>query len=119
MDGEEILVKTGLSGVSHEGAMKNLESEIPDWDFSKVRAEAHEAWNHELSSLIVETNNKKQKEIFYTSLYHTLVSPTLFDDVTREYRGMDGKVHQLAPGSHNYSTFSLWDTYRALTHCSH
>ena len=112
-EGEVIFVKAGLSSVSAEGAMKNLEAEIPDWDFDKVRAQAHAAWNRELSTLIVDSDNQKQKEIFYTGLYHTLVAPTLFDDVDGQYRGMDGKVHQLPPGQHSYSTFSLWDTYRA------
>ncbi len=110
---EVILVKTGLSGVSAEGALKNLDAEMPDWDFAKVKAQAHTAWNHELSSVVVDSPNERHKEIFYTSLYHALVAPTLFDDVDGQYRGMDGKVHQLPFGLHNYSTFSLWDTYRA------
>ena len=112
-DGEVVYVKTGLSSVSAEAAMKNLDAEIPAWDFAKVKAAAHAAWQHELSSITVQSTNQKQLEIFYTSLYHTMVSPTLFDDVDGQYRGMDGKVHQLAGGEHNYSTFSLWDTYRA------
>jgi predicted alpha-1,2-mannosidase len=112
-DGEAILVKTGLSSVSAEGALKNLEAEIPGWEFDRVRAKAHEAWVRELSALRVEGGTEKQKEIFYTGLYHALVAPTLFDDVDRQYRGMDGKLHTLAAGEHNYSTFSLWDTYRS------
>ena len=98
-EGEVIFVKTGLSSVSAEGAMKNLNAEIPDWDFAKVREQAHAAWNHELSSVIVDSENEKHKEIFYTSLYHTLLAPTLFDDVDGQYRGMDGKVHQLSAGA--------------------
>ncbi len=112
-EGEVVYVKTGLSSVSAEAAQKNLDAEIPAWDFAKVKAAAHSAWQHELSSITVQSTNQKQLEIFYTSLYHTMVSPTLFDDVDGQYRGMDGKVHQLASGEHNYSTFSLWDTYRA------
>ena len=111
--GETILVKTGISGVSVEGALKNLKSEIPDWDFEKVRQRAHAAWQRELSRVRIETKNEKHKEIFYTALYHSLIAPTLFDDVDGQYRGMDGKLHSLAAGAHNYSTFSLWDTYRA------
>jgi predicted alpha-1,2-mannosidase len=111
--GEIIYVKTGLSCVSADAAIKNLDAEIPGWDFDKVKAEAHLAWQHELSAISVESSNQKHKEIFYTSLYHALVAPTLFDDVDGQYRGMDGKVHQLEAGLHNYSTFSLWDTYRA------
>lgn len=113
-EGEIVYVKTGISGVSAEAAMKNLNAEIPAWDFAKVRAQAHTSWQHELSSITIESNNQKHKEIFYTSLYHAMVSPTLFDDADGQYRGMDGKVHQLPRGLHNYSTFSLWDTYRAV-----
>ncbi|MGA2302513.1 MAG: GH92 family glycosyl hydrolase [Candidatus Acidiferrum sp.] len=112
-EGEVILVKVGLSGVSTEGAMKNLEAEIPSWDFDKVRHDAHEAWQRELSRIRIKTSNRIHREIFYTSLYHTKVAPTLFDDVDGQYRGMDGEVHRLPHGLHNYSTFSLWDTYRA------
>ena len=111
--GEVIYVKVGLSGVGVEGAMKNLDQEIPGWDFDKVRRQAHEAWQRELSKVAVETSNSNQREIFYTALYHTMMAPTLFDDVDGQYRGMDEKVHKLPAGEHNYSTFSLWDTYRA------
>ena len=110
---EVILVKTGISGVSVEGARKNLEAEIPGWDFGKVRHAAHNAWNQNLSRIKIQTANDRHRRIFYTSLYHMLVAPTLFDDVDGQYRGMDGEVHQLQKGQHNYSTFSLWDTFRA------
>ncbi len=112
-EGEVIYVKTGISGVSVDGAIKNLEAEIPDWNFDRVRQAAHEAWRKELSRITIETSNQRHREIFYTSLYHMMVAPTLFDDVDGQYRGMDGKVHRLPTGLHNYSTFSLWDTYRA------
>ena len=112
-EGEILYVKTGLSGVSAESALKNLEAEIPGWDFDGVRSRARAQWQRELSSILIEGGSQKQKEIFYTSYYHAMVSPTLFDDVDGRYRGMDGKVHELPPGQHNYSTFSLWDTYRA------
>lgn len=112
-DGETILVKTGLSGVSIEGAQRNLQSEIPAWDFDKVRRDAYSAWSKNLSKIRITTSNLRHKRIFYTALYHMMVAPTLFDDVDGSYRGMDGKVHQLPTGLHNYSTFSLWDTYRA------
>jgi predicted alpha-1,2-mannosidase len=111
--GEVIFVKTGISGVSAEGALKNLDAEIPDWDFDRVRRAAHQSWQRELSRIRIETSNQKHKEIFYTALYHLMLAPTLFDDVDGQYRGMDGEVHQLPSGFHNYSTFSLWDTYRA------
>jgi predicted alpha-1,2-mannosidase len=112
-DGEVILVKTGLSGVSGEAAQTNLEAEIPGWDFDKVRRDAHTAWSKNLSRIKITTSNARHRRIFYTGLYHMMVAPTLFDDVDGQYRGMDGKVHRLPAGLHNYSTFSLWDTYRA------
>src|SRR5438067_4056620 len=111
--GEVIYVKTGISGVSVEGALKNLETEIPDWEFAKVRQAAKQSWQRELSRIRIESSNQKQKEIFYTALYHMMAAPTLFDDVDGQYRGMDDKIHRLPPSLHNYSTFSLWDTYRA------
>jgi len=113
LPGEVILVKTGISGVSIAGALENLEKEIPAWDFESVRRAARDSWQRELSRIRIESSNQTQQEIFYTSLYHLMVAPTLFDDVDGRYRGMDGKVHQLPAGFHNYSTFSLWDTYRA------
>ena len=112
-DKEVISVKTGISGVSEDGARKNVATEIPDWDFEKVRHIAHAKWNANLSRIKVEMPTARHKTIFYTALYHLLCAPTLFDDVDGQYRGMDGKVHHLPVGAHNYSTFSLWDTYRA------
>jgi predicted alpha-1,2-mannosidase len=110
---EKILVKTGISGVSVEGSQKNLVAEILSWDFEKVRQDAHNAWQRELSKISIETTNSKHREIFYTALYHLMVAPTLFDDVDGQYQGMDGTAHSLAPGAHNYTAYSLWDTYRA------
>ncbi|MFZ0734267.1 MAG: GH92 family glycosyl hydrolase [Candidatus Sulfotelmatobacter sp.] len=112
-EGETILVKTGLSGVSIEGAQRNLQSEIPAWNFDRVRSDAYSAWSKNLSKIRISTSNLRHKRIFYTALYHMMLAPTLFDDVDGNYRGMDDKVHQLPGGLHNYSTFSLWDTYRA------
>jgi predicted alpha-1,2-mannosidase len=111
---EVVLVKTGISGVSVEGAAANVMAEARGWDFDGVREAAHAAWQRELGRVQVSSDDRKYLEIFYTGLYHMMVAPTLFDDVDGRYRGMDGKLHQLAKGSHNYSTFSLWDTYRAL-----
>ena len=111
--GEIVYVKVGISAVSIEGAMQNLDREIAGWDFPAVRQAAHAAWTRELSKILIEGGDRKQREIFYTALYHTMSAPTLFDDVDGKYRGMDGQVHQLPAGAHNYSTFSLWDTYRA------
>ena len=112
-DKEVISVKTGISGVSDEGATKNLAAEMPDWDFDKIRRAAHDAWNQNLSRIKVEMPTARHQTIFYTALYHMFVAPTLYDDVDGQYRGMDAKIHQLPKGSHYYSTFSLWDTFRA------
>jgi len=111
--GEQILVKAGLSGVSTEGAQKNLAAEIADWDFARVQRAAETQWRKELGKIQVETSNLDQKTVFYSALYHTMLGPTLFDDVDGRYLGMDGQVHQLDKGQRNYTTFSLWDTFRA------
>jgi predicted alpha-1,2-mannosidase len=111
---EVIQVKVGLSGVNAEGALKNLQSEVPGWDFDSVRRAAHDAWERELGKIVIETSREDHRKIFYTSLYHALLAPTLFSDVDGQYRGMDLAVHTLPPGGQNYSTYSLWDTYRAL-----
>jgi len=110
--GEQIMVKFALSAVSTEGAVKNLETEIPGWDFDLVRKQADDAWNKELGRIAIEASEEK-KIIFYTALYHTFLSPTLFMDVDGQYRGLDHNIHQ-TEGFTNYTTFSLWDTYRAL-----
>ena len=111
---EVIQVKVGLSGVSAEGALRNLDSEIPGWDFDSVRNAASQAWERELRKILIETKREDRKRIFYSALYHTALAPTLFSDVDGQYRGMDLAVHRLPAGLNNYSTFSLWDTYRAL-----
>ncbi len=111
---EVVQVKTGISGVSIEGATANLKAEAPAWDFDGTKDAAAGRWRKELSRIKVSSEDTRSLEIFYTGLYHMMVAPTLFDDVDGQYRGMDGKVHMLAKGTHNYSTFSLWDTYRAL-----
>src|ERR1017187_5254863 len=85
---EAILVKTGISGVSPQAALKNLEAEIPDWDFAKVRQVAHAAWSKNLSRIRITTSNARHKRIFYTRLYHTMSTTTLFDDVDGQHRGM-------------------------------
>ena len=111
--GETILVKAGISGVSAEGAAKNVKTEIPAWDFEKVRKDARDRWAVQIGKIQVTTDNETHKRVFYTALYHLSLGPTLFDDVDSRYRGMDGSIHTLPAGHHNYTTFSLWDTYRA------
>ncbi|MBK8231961.1 MAG: GH92 family glycosyl hydrolase [Candidatus Eisenbacteria bacterium] len=109
---EPVLVKVGLSAVSVENARLNLEGEIADWDFERVRAEARAAWNQALGRVELEGATPTQRRIFYTALYHTLIQPNLYTDRNGEYRGRDGQVHR-AEGWTQYTVFSLWDTFRA------
>lgn len=108
---KRLLVKVGLSSTSIEQARKNLEAEIPGWDFDQVKTAAIEAWRQQLGKIEVTGGTLEQQRNFYTALYHTSIVPNLFSDVAGSYRGMDGTVHQ---SSHpQYTVFSLWDTYRA------
>ena len=109
--GQPLLVKTGLSAVSIENAVGNLMTENPSWDFSSVCRQATEAWNEELGKVTIYTDNEDDRMVFYTALYHTMVAPSVFSDVCGEYRGADGEVHE--GDFTNYTTLSLWDTYRA------
>ncbi|MFC4525932.1 GH92 family glycosyl hydrolase [Dyella halodurans] len=109
-----LLVKVGISAVDIEGALRNLDSEMPDWDFGRIQQAAADAWERELGRIRVQSPSASIMRNFYSSLYHTMLAPTLFSDVDGRYRGMDAVVHQLPAGQHNYSTYSLWDTYRAL-----
>ena len=106
-----LLVKTGLSAVSAENAKLNLEKEIPGWDFRQVAADADAAWNKELAKVNIETSDSTSRRIFYTAMYHTMTAPSVFSDVNGQYRGADGKVYD--GNFTNYTTLSLWDTYRA------
>lgn len=112
----ELLAKTAISPVNIEGAKNNLQAEIDDeiglWNFEAIKEMAHTKWNTELGKIKIETNNLSDKKIFYTALYHTMIAPSLFNDVNGDYRGADREVHQ-NPGHETYTTFSLWDTYRA------
>ncbi len=110
---EPVLLKVALSSVSTAGALLNLKTEIPHWSFDQVKAEGQALWNAELSKVKVETLAPGDKVNFYTALYHSFLSPTLYMDVDGKYKGLDQNVHQ-AEGFNHYTTFSLWDTYRAL-----
>lgn len=110
--GEKIGVKVGLSAVSMAGALANLQAEIPHKDFEKTRAEAYQSWEKELERIKIEAPADR-KVNFYTALYHALQSPVVYMDSDGRYRGIDQEIHQ-AKGFTNYTTFSLWDTYRAL-----
>jgi predicted alpha-1,2-mannosidase len=106
-----ILSKVAISSVSIAGAKNNLGSEIQEWDFENIRKQAKKTWEKELQKIEIE-GTKKQKTIFYTSLYHSLLIPNLFMDMDGKYRGTGLKIHQ-ANDFTNYTIFSLWDTYRA------
>ena len=110
---EPVVVKVALSAVSIHGARENLKREAPHWDFDKYRKEALQVWNDQLNRIRLQGASTKQKRIFYTALYHTMIAPYTYMDVTHRYRGMDDKIHK-ACGFDNYTCFSLWDTYRAL-----
>lgn len=109
-----LLVKVALSPVDVEGAEKNMEAELPGWDFDQVRAESADIWNKALNKIRIETNDPVVKKNFYTALYHTMIAPFAYQDVDGRYLGMDKKVHTAAAGYTNYTAFSLWDTFRAL-----
>jgi putative alpha-1,2-mannosidase len=141
-DPKEVLVKVGISSVSAEGALKNLDAEIKDFDFKQVQKQAKASWNTELSKIEVEggapplqqasqNNNspygyntparrsapavdygKTKQTIFYTALYHTMMAPNIYNDIDGQYRGLDGQIHT-AQGFNYYTVFSLWDTFRA------
>ena len=112
-EGEKINIKFALSSVSTEGAMKNLETEISGWDFNKTHKETRAKWNKELSKIEVTSLSEADRTTFYTALYHTCLSPILYEDVDGQYRGLDQNIHT-SEGFTNYTIFSLWDTYRAL-----
>ncbi len=106
-----VMAKVAISSVSIEGAMNNLKTELPGWEFEKIKTAATEKWNTELSRIDVESSDTKKLRIFYTALYHTAIVPNINQDVDGQYRGRDNNIHT-AKDFTNYSVFSLWDTYR-------
>lgn len=110
---KKVQLKVALSSVSCTNALANLKAEQPEWNFEKVRSDAEKRWNCMLSCVNVESGDERGKKIFYTSLYHMFIAPTLYADVNGEFRGHDDKIYK-ADYWTNYSTFSLWDTYRTL-----
>lgn len=104
-------IKVGISPVSYENALLNINKELPGWDFAATVAKANDQWNQELGRIVVKADPKTLK-VFYTAMYHSMIAPSLFDDVNKDYRGTDKKVYQ-NPDFINYTTWSLWDTYRA------
>ncbi|MGM9768833.1 MAG: GH92 family glycosyl hydrolase [Candidatus Cryptobacteroides sp.] len=111
-EGGAIMLKVAISPVDIDGARANMAAELPGWDFEKTRSDARAAWNRELSKISVNTDDEETRTIFYTALYHTMIQPSEFCDVNGDYRGADGEIHR-GNDFKTYTTFSLWDTYRA------
>jgi len=129
---EKIKIKFALSPVSTDGAMKNLETETPDWNFESVKREGQAAWDRELGKVAVKAEDRDEMVNFYTAMYHAFLSPTVYMDVDGNYKGLDQNIHEtpvmsgvlfgssptqrivVKQNTINYTTFSLWDTYRAL-----
>lgn len=111
--GEQLTVVTAISGTDAEGAAANLAAEAPHSDFDRYLAEATAKWNSMLGSIEIDTADPDERTVFYTALYHSLLAPVVFSDADGRYRGPDGEIHRCEPGHKHYSTFSLWDTYRA------
>lgn len=109
---EEIIVKFSISPVSQFNALLNMQTETPDWDFDQIKQTTQTQWNKELNKIWIEAADDI-KTNFYTALYHTFINPTVYMDVNGQYKGLDQEIHR-ADGFVNYTTFSLWDTYRAL-----
>ncbi|ATL49098.1 sugar hydrolase [Chitinophaga caeni] len=109
---KDLQFKVGISPVSSENALANIQAEIPGWDFAKVKEDAGKKWNDVLAKVSIETKDTAAKRTFYTALYHTMIAPALFNDHDGSYRGTDKEVYK-NPGFDNYSVFSLWDVYRS------
>jgi predicted alpha-1,2-mannosidase len=112
-EGEVIYARIGISAVSVDGARKNLEAEQPGFDFEKVREEAKATWNKELGKIAIESSDTSVLRTFYSSMYHVMTSPYLYQDADGKYRGQDQQIHE-GKGYEQYTVFSIWDTYRAL-----
>ncbi|MDR2954804.1 MAG: GH92 family glycosyl hydrolase [Prevotella sp.] len=111
-DKDELYIKVALSPTSIENAKLNMQTELAGWDFNQTIKNADNAWNEELNKILIATNDNAVKRTFYTALYHTMIAPSEFCDVNNDYYGADQKMHKNGAFK-NYTTFSLWDTYRA------
>ncbi len=112
-EGEKIAIKFALSPVSTKNALQNMMTETPGWNFEKIKKEGQNAWNKELQRVQVKMSSKEDMVNFYTAMYHSFLTPTTYQDTNGEYKGLDQNTHK-TDGFTNYTTFSLWDTYRAL-----
>jgi predicted alpha-1,2-mannosidase len=108
-----VLLKIGVSNISSEHALANIDAEIPGWDFGDIVRQANDKWERALSKIKITTRDSIRRKVFYTAFYHTMVAPALYNDHDSSYRGTDGKVVDKPPFN-NYTIFSLWDTYRTL-----
>lgn len=111
---EVVMIKTGISGTDDSGAIRNLEAEMPNYDFERFRINANAKWNAEMAKIITHGGSDKEKINFYTALYHCMIHPSIFNDIDNRYRGRDGKIYDTKGEFDYYTVFSLWDTYRAL-----
>lgn len=111
-ENEQVFAKVGISPVSIKNAHENLMYEIKSWDFEKIKLSAEKAWNHELSKVEIKTEDDSKKKVFYTAMYHSMITPNLYHDINGDYRGADKKIYNDSSFT-NYTLFSLWDTYRA------
>src|SRR6185312_11611128 len=111
-EGEKIKIKFALSPVSQENALNNMRVETPGWNFEKIKEQGQQQWNKELNKIVISAD-KDEKINFYTAMYHAFINPTIYMDENGDYKGLDQNIHK-AKGFTNYTTFSLWDTYRAL-----
>lgn len=109
---KEVKVKVGISPVDDKGALQNLNTEITDWNFDRIKKGAETSWEKQLEKIKIEGGSPNEKVIFYTGLYHAFIHPSTYSDVDKRYRGQDLKIHTLESGTY-YTVFSLWDTYRA------
>jgi len=112
-ENEKIKIKFAISPVSTQGALANMKAEIPHWDFDRVKQEGQALWNKEFNKVAVKTINEDDKVNFYTAMYHSFLGPTTYMDVDGSYKGLDMNIYK-TKGSTNYTSFSLWDTYRTL-----
>jgi predicted alpha-1,2-mannosidase len=110
---EQVMLKVAISPVSMEGALLNMRTEMPHWNFDRVKKEGQQQWNNLLGKIDVDPLNEDERVNFYTAMYHAFLSPTVYSDVDGRYKGLDQNIHT-TKGFTNYTTFSLWDTYRAL-----
>ncbi len=111
---EPLLVKVAISAVDPAGAQKNMQAELPGWNFEQTLAKAQSEWQKQLEQITIETKDASVKTNFYTAMYHSMMAPFIWQDVDGRYRGMDKQIHQATDGHVNYTVFSLWDTFRAF-----